>query len=212
MSPSIRRERRSRADSAAPNDSVVALIKRVHAGCPAAARSLYEQYEAEIRAFIRHRLLLPDDPLRTDVDTDDIGQDVWAAVFKALKGDNVFADRRAFAAFLRKVARNCYRERYRSRVTTQQRSRHREQPLTPAEDNIVAKEPGPAELAASAEWWSDFLGSLSPDDKLIWLRRCQGETAAQIAQDSGIAVRTVQAIIHRLHERWKAGGGKRIVA
>jgi RNA polymerase sigma factor (sigma-70 family) len=194
-------------DRAECHDPVVALIKQAQNGCPHAERALYDQYAAEIRSFIRQQLLLPSDPLRCDLDSDDIGQETWSAVFATLKRDKLFADERAFAGFLRQVARNCYRKGYRARVTTQKRSRRREQRLEPADGNLPGNDPDPAQLAALAERWRVFLASLPTDELVILMRRSQGEKVAQIAQDSGLAVRTVQSIIHRLRQRWEAEAG-----
>jgi RNA polymerase sigma factor (sigma-70 family) len=176
-----------------------ALMDRVLAGSPEAARELTEEYGPHLLRAVRRRLHRQ---LRTKFDSRDFVQDVWASFFAALPGKPAFERPEALVGFLAQLARNKVVDAVRLRLMGQKYNVNREQPLAngPArrDGHLPARQPTPSELAASREQWEVFLQK----QPLVYRRALalirDGADPAEAAQAVRVSERTVRRLLQKL--------------
>lgn len=165
-----------------------------------AIAALIEQYGGVIRAAVRRGL---HDRLRTQFDSLDFVQDVWASLLALPPDRREFATPEALAAFLARVARNKVADVFRQRFQSQKYAIAREVP-PPAdggdekESLAQGREPTPSLLAIAAERWEGLLTQLPPDYHPILRMLRDGFTYDEIAAAAGVSVRTVNRVVGRL--------------
>jgi DNA-directed RNA polymerase specialized sigma24 family protein len=155
--------------------------------------------------LIRSRFLRPSSQLRRLVDSTDISQEAWKAVFETIKNGKI-PEQDHFVHFLLTVTRNCSLKAIRY-LGAEKRSSGREESLERGGCQIVAMEPGPASLVASAEEWELFLADLLPVHRVVIVRALTGEPLADIAKALCLNVRAVQRILERIRGQWHASAG-----
>src|SRR5215204_4434766 len=79
------------------------LMERVRAGCPEAARELYDRYAQTVRRVVTCRLTRQ---ARRHFDSQDVSQSVWASFFDEPSQRAAFATPEDLVAFLGRVAYN----------------------------------------------------------------------------------------------------------
>lgn len=180
------------------NESFQDLMKRVSSGDPGAAEELISLYGDAVMRVIRtrlHRLL------RRQLDSDDVGQIVWASFFAHRSLYARFESPEQLLAFLRSMAANKVIDECRRRITTKRRSRLRERGLDSAGiesmDMFVGRDHPPSAWAAVAEQ----LDRLTPPERRIVERRMEGETTERIAAELGVSERTVYRVLKTLARR-----------
>ncbi len=161
---------------------------------------LIERFGGVIRAAVRRSL---HERLRTQYDSLDFVQDVWASVLALPPGGREFATPAALAAFLARVAQNKVTDVYRQRFQSQKYAISREvSPTAVGEGEKVAsakaQEPTPSLVAIAAERWENLLTQLPPDYHPILHMLRDGFTYHQIAAETGVSVRTVNRVVDRL--------------
>jgi len=161
-----------------PTDSVYErlLILRCQAGDGLAFAELFDRYRPRLQYYLRK---LAGDALEMD----DLLQDVWFDVFRALPR---LADPGAFPAWLYRVARD----------RAFRRLRRRRPPCEPVAEHELADRDG--ELTADdVAWVHAALDRLSPEHReVLVLRFLEGMAYGDVAQVVGCALGTVKSRIY----------------
>src|SRR3954454_4204180 len=100
-----------------------ALMRRVRAGNPEAAREVFERYSGHVRRVVRRRL---HQRLRAQYDSLDLLQAIWASFFHVPIERYTFAKPDDLIAFLSRLAYNKAVEVFRRHLRTGQRNLNRE--------------------------------------------------------------------------------------
>ncbi|QEL20744.1 RNA polymerase sigma factor [Limnoglobus roseus] len=176
------------------------LVDGLRRGDRAAMADLFERYGGVIRAAVRRNL---HDRLRTQFDSLDFVQDVWASLLALPPERCTFATPEALAGFLGRVARNKVADVFRQRFESQKYDIAREvvSPVSDGDSNrpgIPGRDPTPSLAAIAAERWDGLLAQLPPAYHPILQMLRDGFTYDEIAAVTGVSVRTVNRVVGRL--------------
>ncbi|TET23013.1 MAG: sigma-70 family RNA polymerase sigma factor [Candidatus Stahlbacteria bacterium] len=163
------------------NAEDIALVERVLADDRSAQRELVRRYQGPIFAYIYRWL-------RNRADAEDLTQDVFLKMFKAL---GTYSRKSSFRAWLYRIARN--------RVIDHLR---RKKPAAIDIDGmVIAGEDSPVEAydrSTTAETLDEAIGELQPIYSEVLLLRHKNElTYEEIVDATGLALGTVKARLHR---------------
>jgi RNA polymerase sigma factor (sigma-70 family) len=179
-------------------DDFTRLLDAWRAGSRAALGELLTRYSDPVRAAIRNRL---NDRLRSEYDSLDFVQEVWAAVAEIQPDEFTFPTQDALVGFLVQVARNKVIDTCRRRLNTQGYAKTREQALVRAADGatlpIPGTDPTPSQWAVAAERWSEIVADLPPLHVAVMERLRDGYTQVEVAAMTGMTDRTVRRIVAR---------------
>ncbi len=178
------------------------LMERVRAGSAEAARELLDRYGGHVRRVVRRKL---HQRLRTQFDSTDFTQAVWASFFAAPAGDQSFDSPDALVAFLAGMAFNKVAEAYRSRVRAAKRCVYREEPLaTEGVSESVGhrdlRQPSPSQVAVANEHWERLLQGLPAQYRLALELLRRGHTHAEVAARLGLNPKQIQRLLHKLNQ------------
>jgi RNA polymerase sigma factor (sigma-70 family) len=175
------------------------LMKRVRAGSQGAVRALLERYQQPLFRVIRRRL---HKVLRSQCDSEDVLQSVWASFFAIPVGDFDFEEPAALQAYLVEMACSKVIEAYRRRLGTQKRNRNREKSLhgsAAAEtEKLRARTPTPSQVVMAKERWAHLIEGLPAHHQRILRLLRQGKTHDEIAAELGYHERTIRRLIQKL--------------
>jgi len=186
-----------------PREDFTLLMHRVRAGCPEAARRVFDDYGGYVLRVVRRKL---HDRLRAQFDSLDFTQDVWASFFAAPPDRFTFETPRELVQFLSRMAHHKVVEVFRQRFHGGKRRLDAERPLGapsdggPPIDPPVA-DPTPSQCAIANERWEQILAG-QPDDfrRVLELLRL-GHTRKEIALRLGLHPKRIQRLMHELTRR-----------
>lgn len=184
-------------------DDFAVLMENVSAGSEEAIRTLLDQYGSYIFRAIRRRL---NRRMRTQYDSQDFAQAVWASFFANREAIPRFARPEELVAFLGTVAGNKVIDEIRRCFDTQKRNLNRDQSLestiTRSGISPVSKSPSPSQVAVA----KDQLEILTKDEPSEYRRvvelRMSGATFNEIADELGINEKTARRLLGRMSRRW----------
>jgi RNA polymerase sigma-70 factor (ECF subfamily) len=180
------------------------LMERVRAGCPRAAREVVDRYGDHLRRIVRRRL---NQRLRTQYDSLDFLQDVWASVFTGPARWRSFATPADLLRFLARLASNKVVEAARRRLKTQKHDLKRERSLEHAVGDAAsaapidpaARQPTPSQVVMAAERWEGLLrGQPARYRHALELLR-QGHTHTEVAEQLGFHPKLIQRLLRKLN-------------
>ena len=175
------------------------LMLRVKQGSQEAARELFERYGPHIRRVVRRKL---HQKLRSQFDSQDFVQDVWASFFGDQKQLADFERPEALIGFLANMAYNKVVDAFRHNIATQKRDVYRDRPLEKMIDmegvRLAADDPTPSQVVAGNEEWDQLLKRLPARYRAILTLLRQGDTHEQIALKLGLNVKTVQRLLRKI--------------
>jgi RNA polymerase sigma-70 factor (ECF subfamily) len=183
------------------SDEFSVLMARVRSGCPEAVRELTEHYGPHILRVVRRRMTRN---LRSEFDSLDFLQDVWASFFARPDQLARLDDADALIGFLVTVARNKVLDVVRRRLgaggyrTANERSLERTVPSEGAA--LPGKEPTPSQFAVANEAWDRLLSLLPAHYQPVAELLRDGFSPAEVAGRVGVSERTVWRVIRRLAE------------
>jgi RNA polymerase sigma factor (sigma-70 family) len=185
------------------DEDLDSLIKNVFAGSEDAATAFVDQYGPWVLQVVRESL---DPRMRTQFDSLDFVQDVWAAFFANPPPEGKFKRAEKLAAFLRDIAHNKVVDAAR-RLTSDKRAARCEHSLddsaTAESKWFIANQPTPSEEVKGQEAWEGLLAGQPIVYRRILILLREGKTAVEVAAELGIHVRTVQRLIVKLLSRPK---------
>lgn len=173
-----------------------ALMQEVLAGSEAAAEELFRDYGPSLLHAIRRRM---NKRIRSQFDSLDFAQDVWASFFKEGPEKRSFNNPTELVLFLTKVAENKIINVVRHRVETQKHDLEREESLDDSrqidKDELVGAQPTPSQIMMTKEEWVEFLRKQPLVHRRIFILLREGKTQEQIAGVLGIHKKTVQRVV-----------------
>jgi RNA polymerase sigma factor (sigma-70 family) len=178
-------------------------MKNVLAGSEDAAMAFLDRYGPWVLQVVRENL---NPGMRTQFDSLDFVQDVWAAFFANPPPEGKFKRPEELAAFLRGIAHNKVIDAAR-RLASDNRDAKREQSLndsaTAESKWFIANQPTPSEEVKGQEAWEGLLAGQPIVYRRILILLRDGRTAVEVAAELGIHVRTVQRLIVKILARHK---------
>jgi RNA polymerase sigma-70 factor (ECF subfamily) len=175
-----------------------ALLERVRAGCPEAAQEIHHRYNEALRRVVRRRL---HHPLRTQYDSVDFLQGVWASFFQMSPERHHFDTPDDLVAFLSRVAINKVVETLRYQHTAK-RNIHRQQPLKPRDSEgaveVPGRDPSASQLAIAEERWERLLEGQPPQYRRVLELLRAGHTHQEVAAQLGLHPKVIQRLLQKL--------------
>src|SRR5262249_33295641 len=154
---------------------------------------LFHDYGPLLLRAIRKRLTKR---IRSKFDSTDFAQDVWASFYARERDNCRFQSPEDLLAFLTKVAHNKVAEKTRQPLKLQKYNVTREQSMDDStkfdRERLIGNQPTPSYIAMSQEEWNEFLRKQPLVYRRIFILLREGKTRAEIAEEIGISVRTVQ--------------------
>jgi RNA polymerase sigma factor (sigma-70 family) len=181
---------------------LASLLERVHAGCPEAARVVYERYSHHILRVVRRRYLPPGSLLRRECDSTDLTQEAWASVYDLVRRGKTFSTEADFIHFIVAVTRNHFLMHYRAHVKCQSHSLEREKPLALAHRAALAVGPDPAKSLAAEDEWQHLLKGLPNEQQQLLAAVHDGDRLAEAASRLGVGLRTAQRFVRTFRLLW----------
>lgn len=170
------------------------LLNLLCSGDLTAAEDTFRRFEPYLRKVVR-RNLTPE--LRPKFDSEDIVQSVWGTLLQGFRQAGWrFADVNHLRAFLVKATRN----RFLDRVRQHSRTVGSERPLASLtlEQQPLARDPRPSQLAEAEELWQHILAVCPPHhEEIVRLKRA-GLSVDEIAQRSGLHRDSVRRVLRTL--------------
>jgi RNA polymerase sigma factor (sigma-70 family) len=174
------------------------LLLEATNGSELAASKLLQQYGPLVVVAVRRALARE---LRSQFDSSDFAQAVWASFFANRTKLEDFASPEELMRFLGTMARNKVLDEFRRRCQLQKYNVHRERPLDDAVTATVHDGgPRPSQIAAVDELWQRLTVGRTPQEQAILQLRRTGYTNHEIASRIGISERTVRRLINRVFE------------
>ena len=178
------------------------LLQQAANGSNEAITILVENHSDAICRVIRRRL---HQQMRSQFDTMDFAQIMWASVLGNLERLAGFRTPREFEAFLLRIAENKVVDACRRRMILQKNNVNRELRLDhgtgrPMVD-IPAGEPTPSHTVRAREEWEMLLKSLPKRYREMIVLRSEGHSFVAIADKLGVNERTVRRVFTNLGKR-----------
>ncbi len=175
-----------------------ALLEQLRDSSEEGARALLTVYGRVVLRIVRRRLHRR---LRTQYDSQDVMQSIWAAFFDTPLEKRDFASPEDLINFLSRMATNKVVDLCRKRLLYQARNIGREQPL-PSSVNaapvLVDPGPTPSQQAVANETWEGLRQrARRPALQVLELLR-QGMSYTEVAARLGVSERTIVRILRRL--------------
>jgi len=177
------------------------LMERVRAGSPEAAQEVYDRYSDHIRWVVRRRL---HHRLRTQYDSVDFLQAVWASFFVAPADRYTFSTPEALIHFLSRLACNKVIEVFRQRLQTERHNLNREQSLEGLGDEVndpPERGPSPSQLAIAEEHWERLLQGQPPLKRQVLEMLRQGHTQREISEQLDLHPKAIQRFLRELNAK-----------
>ena len=178
------------------------LMERVRAGDPRAAQEVFDRYSEPIRRVVRRYL---HQRLRTQYDSIDILQTVWASFFQVPPERYTFETPEALISFLSQLAYNKVVDVFRRRLMTGKHNVNRQVSLhEPARelDNILpVRQPTPSQLAIAEEHWERIIQGQPPRVRQVLEMLRVGHTQREVADRFGLHPKTIQRLLEKLLTR-----------
>jgi RNA polymerase sigma-70 factor (ECF subfamily) len=179
-----------------PADSALeVLLDKLCQGDDAAAEQVFRTYEPYLRMVVRRQLSAG---LRAKFDSIDVVQSIWADVLTGFRQAGWrFPDVPHLRAFLVKVTRNRFLDRFRQH----EKALQREQPLADSDGLAPSPEPRPNEVAEANDLWEQLLLLCPPAHRPLLCLKRQGVSLADIAAQTGLHESSVRRILYDLARR-----------
>jgi RNA polymerase sigma-70 factor (ECF subfamily) len=174
------------------------MMRRVQAADPEAIRRLIREYGPYILRVVRRRL---HQDMRSQFDSHDFVQDVWAGFFTAPPA-TPFDRPEALIRYLVRMARNkvvdAFRERMGTEATHPKRARSLDGSAAGHAPRLRADGPTPSRSVMAREQWERMLKDQPVHYQRILILLSQGLTQHQVADELGIHERTVRRVVDKV--------------
>jgi RNA polymerase sigma-70 factor (ECF subfamily) len=174
------------------------MMRRVQAADPEAIRRLIREYGPHILRVVRRRL---HQRMRSQFDSHDFVQDVWAGFFAAPPA-TTFDQPEALIRYLVRMARNkvvdAFRQRMETQTTNPNRARSLDGSAAGHATGLRADAPTPSRVAMAREQWEQLLRDQPVHYQRVLLLLSQGLTQQQVADELGIHERTVRRVVEKV--------------
>jgi RNA polymerase sigma-70 factor (ECF subfamily) len=173
------------------------LLEKLSSGDAVAAEQVFLTYEPYLRKIVRRRLPIK---LRAKFDSIDIVQSIWVDLIREVQDGGLhFTDANHLRAFLIRVTRNRFNDRFRrNRIAVE-----KERPFAGAEGEAAAvcHQPAPSEILQAEDLWEQMLALCPPAHQdLLHLRRA-GVPLSEIAARTGLHPGSIRRILRDLAKK-----------
>ena len=183
-------------------DEFQALMERVRAGCPDAARKVHDLYSIHIRRVIRRQL---HQRLRTQFDSIDFLQDIWLSFFQSPLEKYTFPDQDSLIGFLASLAQHKVADECRRRLEYQKYNLNAEQSLEgdgrKAAVDPPQRAPTPSQVAMAKERWEGMVDGQPDPYRLMLQMLRQGHTHLEIAEKTGLHPKMIQRLLQKMAKK-----------
>ncbi|WP_166826577.1 ECF-type sigma factor [Thalassoroseus pseudoceratinae] len=190
-------------------ETVTMWIAQLRQGDEAAAQQLWEQYFGRMVRLARRRL---ETARRTAADEEDVALSAFKSFCMGVQAGRFpqLTDRDSLWPLLVAITANKSVD-----LIRHENRQKRRQPTSPQADSheresisqILSREPTPDLAGEIAELFERLMNKLDsaddPDLKLIAIRRMQGDSAAEIANDLGCVKRTIERKVTLIRRLWE---------
>jgi RNA polymerase sigma-70 factor (ECF subfamily) len=157
-------------------EEMTLLLDQAANGSEDAAERLTERYGPFLRMAVRRWL---HKRLRSQFDSLDFVQDVWASFFARGCNKEAFTNPAQLISFLRSLARNKVVSAFRHGLQSQKADLNREHSLQEAEESkglhLVDRQPTPSQIVSGDEQWQLLLQNQRPAYREILRRYSEGK-------------------------------------
>lgn len=186
-----------------PEEEFRSLMTRVGSGCPDAARELFDRYGDHVRRIVRRKL---HQGLRSQYDSIDFTQDVWASFFTSPLEKCAFDTPESLVAFLSEMAFHKVSKAFRRGFQTKKYNLNGKQSLNAdGPDGEPAPEPPlhgptPSQVAIANEQW-ERMNDGQPDRFRLMLELLrQGYNYQEVAERTGLHPKAIQRWLYKMAE------------
>jgi RNA polymerase sigma-70 factor (ECF subfamily) len=187
---------------AEPLSEFDSLLERARTGDQDAARELYERYSGPVRAVVRRAL---HQRMRSQYDSMDFVQSVWAAFFLVPEEGPSFACPEDLVKFLSCIAYNKVVDKARQRLGTQKHDETRVSSLeevygneAPLAEAVPMRTPTPSQEAMATERWESMLAGQPPEFQRALEMLRLGHRQSEVAAVLGIHPKHLQRVLQQL--------------
>jgi DNA-directed RNA polymerase specialized sigma24 family protein len=189
------------------SEDFAAMMRRARAGCPDAAREVFDRFNPHVQRVVRRHLARR---LRRQYDSHDFQQAVWASFFLTPADRYTFDCPDDLVGFLATIAANKVIEAYRHQVMTLKNDVGREMPIgqLPAGEapvcpaaiaaEPVGREPTPSQVAIADERWEILLRNQPPPRRRVLELIRQGHSLGEAAEQTGVHPKAIQRLLRKL--------------
>lgn len=174
------------------------LMERVRTGDPEAGKELFERYGKAIQMVVRYRM---DRRLRSQFDSLDFTQDVWASFFRLPAGNYAFRTPEELMAFLTRVVHFKMIDAYRKRCRHSKNGERKFRRVQRNVDEQPARQPTPSQVAIVEEEWGRLLKNKPPKIQRALEMLRDGYSRREVAEHLGLNAKRIQRLIKRLNDR-----------
>jgi RNA polymerase sigma-70 factor (ECF subfamily) len=178
------------------------LMQRVRAGDPRAAQEVFDRYSEPIRRVVRRYL---HQRLRTQYDSIDILQTVWASFFQVPPEQYTFATPDDLIGFLSQMAHNKAVDVFRRRLQTDKNNLNRQvsfdEPAADLDRTLPVRQPTPSQLAIAEEHWERIIKGQPPRVRQVLEMLRMGHTQREAADRFGLHPKTIKRLLEKLLPR-----------
>jgi RNA polymerase sigma-70 factor (ECF subfamily) len=175
------------------------LMQRVREGCPDAAQEVFNRFSEPIRWVVRRKL---NRRLRTQYDSVDFIQSVWASFFQVPAERFTFASPQELIGFLAQLATHKVVDAFRRRLQTAKHDLKRECSYDALADNNSPELPfhqaTPSQVAIAHEHWERMVDGLPPMQRRILEMLRQGHSHAEIAAQLGLHNKVIRRFLEKM--------------
>jgi RNA polymerase sigma-70 factor (ECF subfamily) len=178
------------------------LMQRARAGDPRAAQEVFDRYSEPIRRVVRRYL---HQRLRTQYDSIDILQTVWASFFQVPPEQYTFATPEDLIGFLSQMAHNKAVDVFRRRLQTDKNNLNRQvsfdEPAADLDRTLPVRQPTPSQLAIAEEHWERIIKGQPPRVRQVLEMLRMGHTQREAADRFGLHPKTIKRLLEKLLPR-----------
>jgi RNA polymerase sigma factor (sigma-70 family) len=174
------------------------LMERVRLGDPEAGREIFERYGKAIQMVVRYRM---DHRLRSQFDSLDFTQDVWASFFRIPAEDYAFRTPEELMAFLTRVVQYKMIDAYRKRCRHSKKSGRKFRRSQSNVEEQPARQPTPSQVAIGDEEWHRLLKNHPPKLQRALEMLREGYSRREIAERLDLHPKKIQRLIKSLNDR-----------
>lgn len=178
------------------------LMQRVRAGDPRAAQEVFDRYSEPIRRVVRRYL---HQRLRTQYDSIDILQTVWASFFQVPPERYTFETPEALIQFLSQMAHHKAVDVFRRRLMADKYNLNRQvslhEPTRELDKALPVRQPTPSQLAIAEEHWERIIRGQPPRVRQVLEMLRLGHTQREVADRFGLHPKTIQRLLEKLLPR-----------
>lgn len=187
------------ADQGMASQEFQDLVRAIKGGSSEAITKLIVRHTDSILRIIRRRF---HQLLRSQFDTEDFAQVVWASFIANIDQISRFDNPRELERFLARVAENKVADACRRRMILQKNNVNRERRLdigqTSSGRDVASADPTPSHTVALREQCEQLMNGLPPRYRQFLALRAAGHTFEEIAEEMDVHERTVRRIFKNL--------------